>query len=112
MEDTFSYGNSGDHILVQKPLPLGLSKYTKPSNDVYFSTESYEDQFTNRKEDGTIIPLGYPVNLPMTKNGSKMKFDYYQGTSNPLDLNKRQQTEPLQKRDTINPLEQKNKIIY
>ena len=34
-----------------------------------------------------------------------MKFVYYQGTYNPLDLNKRQQTEPFQREEVKNPLQ-------
>ena len=32
------------------------------------------DQETNRKEDGTIIGLGYAVNAPMTRNNEPMSF--------------------------------------
>src|SRR5689334_4283347 len=86
MEDTFNV-NNGFPILQQKPLPLGLKKCTRPDDNVYFTTESYEDQLMNRREDGTIIPLGYPVNIPMTRNGQPMSYYYYQGSVN--GLNKR-----------------------
>ena len=73
-----------DNQLKQGSLVLGLKKHTKPNEKVHFETESYMDQETNRKEDGTIIGLGYAVNAPMTKNNEPMSFLYYQGNVNGL----------------------------
>lgn len=87
MEDTFNVVGSADMPLKQGRLSLGLKKFTRPNEKVYFETESYQEQQLNRREDGTIIGLGYPVNTPMTKNNEPMKFLYYQGNVN--GLNKR-----------------------
>jgi hypothetical protein len=84
MENSFNV-NSGFPILQQKPLPIGLKKYSRVNDNVYFTTESYEDQLVNRREDGTPIPLGYPVNVPMTRNGQPMSYYYYQGNVNALN---------------------------
>ena len=77
MEDSFGVLGSLDNQLKQGSLSLGLKKHTKPNEKVHFETESYMDQQTNRKEDGTIIGLGYAVNAPMTKNNEPMSFLYY-----------------------------------
>jgi len=83
MEDSFGVLGSLDNQLKQGSLSLGL-KYTKPNSQVHFETESYMDQETNRKEDGTIIGLGYAVNAPITRNNDPMSFLYYQGNVNGL----------------------------
>ena len=84
MEDSFGVLGSLDNQLKQGSLSLGLKKHTKPNEKVHFETESYMDQETNRKEDGTIIGLGYAVNAPMTRNNEPMSFLYYQGNVNGL----------------------------
>ena len=67
MEDTFNILGSKDKPLKQGRIPLGLKEYTRPNKNVYFETESYMEQRQNRREDGTMIGLGYSVNEPMTK---------------------------------------------